>query len=122
MARGYHERLAGDPDLILPPLDLPRRMISWFVYVVRLAAHLAPDQRDWIRDQMIARGIGCGRYFAPIHLQPIYQSASGPRHELPVTEWNAPRTLVLPFFNRISDAQMDEVCQVLGELLRSPGP
>jgi perosamine synthetase len=119
VARGYHARLTGNPDLILPPLNLPRRKISWFVYVVRLAAHLSPDQRDWIRDQMIARGIGCGRYFAPIHLQPIYQSASGTRHDLPVTEWNAPRTLALPFFNRISEAQMDEVCQVLRELLRA---
>ena len=121
IARGYHERLSGDPHLILPPLSLPRRRIGWFVYVVRLAAHLPQDRRDWIREGMISRGIGCGRYFAPIHLQPIYQSDVYRRHELSVTECSAARTLALPFFNRMSDAQMDKVCEVLGQLLRSPG-
>jgi perosamine synthetase len=121
IARGYQERLSGNPDLILPAMSLPRRRISWFVYVIRLAAHRSQDQRDWIRDRMISRGIGCGRYFAPIHLQPIYRSEPGSRHNLPITEWNAARTLALPFFNRISDTQMDEVCQVLNELLRTAG-
>jgi perosamine synthetase len=118
IARGYEERLGENPALILPPLHLPRRRISWFVYVVRLAASFTQEQRDWVREQMMAQGIGCARYFAPIHLQPIYESASGPRHDLSVTEWNAARTLALPFFNRITEEQMDEVCEALCGLLR----
>ena len=31
----------------------------------------------------------------------------------------APRTLALPFFNRISTEQIEEVCQTLSELLRN---
>jgi hypothetical protein len=34
-----------------------------------------------------------------------------------VTEAAAARTLALPFFNRISDAQIDEVCSTLGEVI-----
>jgi perosamine synthetase len=121
IARGYEERLRGNPALILPPLHLPRRRISWFVYMVRLAASFTQEQRDWVREQMMAQGIGCGRYFAPIHLQPIYQSTCRPRHDLSVTQWNAARTLVLPFFNGITEQQMDEVCRVLCALLRDTG-
>jgi perosamine synthetase len=118
IAREYHHRLDGHPDLKLPALTVPCCKISWFVYSVRLSAQFAQFHRDWIVGEMISRGIGCGRYFAPIHLQPIYRSASYQRTDLPVTEWNAARSIALPFFNRIREDQIDEVCQTLNELIR----
>lgn len=117
VAREYDRRLKGHSDLILPALTLPRRKISWFVYTVRLGDAFSQFHRDWIVREMEARGIGCGRYFAPIHLQPIYRGAPGLRVELPVTERTAVRSLALPFYNQIRDDQMDEVCQTLLELL-----
>jgi len=117
IAGEYDRRLAGHPGLKLPRLSMPRCRISWFAYVVRLGDPLAQFHRDWILQQMTARGIECGRYFAPIHLQPIYQSASGYRTALPATERNAVRSLALPFFNRIEEWQMEEVCQTLRELI-----
>ncbi|MGB8772443.1 MAG: DegT/DnrJ/EryC1/StrS family aminotransferase [Candidatus Korobacteraceae bacterium] len=118
IAREYHQRLNGHPSLQLPLLSVARRRISWFVYVVRLGNPLLQFHRDWILKEMASRGIECGRYFAPIHLQPIYQSASGYRKALPVTEWNASRSLALPFFNRIQESQIEEVCQTLKELIQ----
>jgi perosamine synthetase len=91
------------------------------VYVVRLSDQFAQSQRDWIVREMTARGIGCGRYFAPIHQQSIYSDASFQRMALPVTEWNAARTLALPFFNRIEDSQLEEVCHTLEELIYKAG-
>jgi dTDP-4-amino-4,6-dideoxygalactose transaminase len=38
------------------------------------------------------------------------------------TESIAPRTLALPFFNRISTEQIEEVCQRLEEALRKLRP
>jgi len=38
-----------------------------------------------------------------------------------VTEFEAPRCLALPFFNRLQDEQIDEVCENLGELLQLAG-
>ncbi|MGH9351116.1 MAG: DegT/DnrJ/EryC1/StrS family aminotransferase [Terriglobia bacterium] len=61
--------------------------------------------------------LGCGRYFGPIHWQPAYRSAPPPGVCLPVTEQAASRTLALPFFNRITGEQMDEVCAALLEAL-----
>jgi perosamine synthetase len=122
VAREYHQRLGGIPDLKLPPLDMPGRRISWFVYVVRLGARFTQKQRDWIWAGMTKRGIGCGRYFGPIHWQPIYRDFAGPRHDLPNTEWSSLRSLALPFFNNLQPAEIDEVCETLQELMHAvPG-
>jgi len=117
IARGYHERLAKHPGLELPPLALPNRRISWFVFVVRLRESFGRAERDALARQLAARGIETACYFAPIHLQPAYRDLPAPRTRLSVTEYNGERTLALPFFNQITDSQVDEVCAALWELL-----
>jgi perosamine synthetase len=117
VARRYGEKLSGNENLILPAMDLPRRKVSWFVYVVRLSAPFMRSHRDWIAREMNRRGIGCGRYFAPIHLQPAYSAARATGMDLGVTEREASRTLALPFFNRLREDQIDEVCANLCELI-----
>jgi perosamine synthetase len=116
VARSYHSRLAGNPNLVLPELSMPRRRISWFVYVVRLSSRFNRGDRDRIWQEMRSRGIGCGRYFAPIHLQPIYRNDAG-RADLCNTELIADRVLALPFFNQITESQIDEVCANLENIL-----
>lgn len=118
IARTYAQHLAGNPHLLLPPTDLPHRRISWFVYVLRLADTFTRQHRDAILQALAARGIGCGRYFAPIHLQPAYTSWRTPP-SLPVTEQCADRTIALPFFNRLSQKQIQQVCDTLATLLDS---
>ena len=110
IARGYAQRLRGCTDLTLPLLDLADGKISWFVYVVRLAARFSRAQRDRIIAAMAERGIAGGRYFAPIHMQEPYRGA-GVR--LPVAESIADRTIALPFFNALTELEMDEVCDAL---------
>jgi perosamine synthetase len=117
VARRYDERLSAVPGLIRPPLDLPPPRISWVVYVVRLARRFGAAQRDAIRDRLVAQGIGCGRYFAPVHQQPAYRGYGRCGGPLDVTESEAERCLALPFFNRITDDQIDEVCGRLREAL-----
>jgi perosamine synthetase len=117
IAREYHRRLQNQPDLQLPPIELPRCRISWFVYVVRLNRRLATSHRDRIVREMASGGIACGRYFAPIHMQPAYRSQPHRCMTLANTESIAPRTLALPFFNRISTEQIDEICRTLTEVL-----
>ena len=117
VARKYHERLKNNPCLVLPENDLPNGRISWFVYVVRLNENFTRTRRDSIVKQMNRAGIGCGRYFAPIHLQPLYVEKFGYKtNDFPNAERAAERVLALPFFNRITDAQIDEVCETLEKL------
>jgi len=116
-AARYQSLLAGLPGLELPPLTLPNRTISWFVYVVRLPDHI---DRERVRAFLAERGIATGRYFAPIHLQPAWRrqpSALGVR--LPVAESIARRTLALPFFNRITPEQQKLVAVALEEAIDS---
>jgi len=114
VARSYDDLLAPIDGIVRPPLNLPSRSISWFVYVVRLADRFTSFERDKVLNALLQAGIGCARYFAPIHLQPAYQQVpSAQQARLPVTEAIAQRTLALPFFNRLSIAETKQVADFL---------
>jgi perosamine synthetase len=117
-ALGYQQALAHISLVQLPLMELPEGRISWFVYVLRMAEGISAVQRDRVVAKLAQQGIEAGRYFAPIHLQPAYRDLLPLRAPLPNTESVAGRTLALPFFNRISKSQRDEVCQALEETLR----
>lgn len=116
----YCELLCDDANLRLPATTVPGQRLSWFVFVVRLAKRLGPADRARVRQALADEGIATGRYFAPIHRQPAY----APWREkvyLPVTDSVADRTLALPFFNRITDEQVERVCAALRRALHTSG-
>jgi perosamine synthetase len=119
VAQMYETRLRGDGHLFLPQTEIAQGKISWFVYVVRLAERFAGSGRDRVAGELNARGIGCGRYFAPIHQQPAYRSVPHRCMNLKETESLAQRTLALPFFNQLEETRVDEVCRVLREVVRA---
>lgn len=118
-AERYQELLCGIPGLELPPTSLPHRSISWFVYVVRPngAAEIGEERsafRDRIQTELASNGIATARYFAPIHLQPAWSDRPSARGlHLPHTEAIASRALALPFFNRITSNQQEQVAAQL---------
>jgi perosamine synthetase len=115
-AQRYHALLASTPALELPPLTQPNRTVSWFVYMVRLPQLV---DRERVRAYLAERGIATGRYFAPIHLQPAYRNHPSAAVRLPITESIARRTLALPFFNRISPLQQEQVAAALEQAMLS---
>jgi perosamine synthetase len=117
VAMRYAKGLQSIPEVIVPPLKIEGGRLCWFVFVVRLAARFTRADRDSICEQLTAQGIGCGRYFAPLHLQPLFAEYANSRDDLAVTEQVADRTLALPFFNRLTDEQISEVCQCLRDAL-----
>jgi perosamine synthetase len=119
VAAGYEKQLRDVAELVLPQLHIPDCRISWFVYVVRLAEQFTREQRDQVMRFLTERGIGCGRYFAPIHLQDAYQSVLSAKVSLTVSEAVSERTLALPFFNHISSGQISEVCDSLRDAIWS---
>jgi dTDP-4-amino-4,6-dideoxygalactose transaminase len=116
-ARWYGERLAGVEGLELladAPWTTER---SWFVYVVRTASR---PERDRIIRELAARGVAARPYFPPIHLQPFYRDRFGFRPgDFPVSEAAGDRCLALPFFTTMREAQVDEVCDALREVVAS---
>ncbi len=115
-AKRYNELLSEIPDLERPALELPRRIISWFVYAVRLPRDV---DRKGVQSLLAREGIDTGRYFPPIHLQPAWRAHSSASTSLPLTEAIARRMLALPFFNRITASQQQEVAEAMGEAIRS---
>ncbi len=116
VALRYSERLRHESRLLLPEPSIDGGRVSWFVYVVRLGGRFTREQRDRIVFELRERGIGCGRYFAPIHLQPFYARSFGYRAgDFPHAERIADRCIALPFFNKLTEAQQDEVCRRLVE-------
>jgi perosamine synthetase len=109
LAMQYAEKLHAVTQVTLPPLQAPDGRIAWFVFVVRLPQ----GSRDRVWRRLTDHGIQCGRYFAPLHREPLFAPFHNPDRALPATEAIAGTTLALPFFNRLRNEQMTEVCSQL---------
>lgn len=101
-AATYKRLLSPMRELELPPLELPRLGISWFVYVVRLPQAMRAAE---VQNGLQECGIASGRYFAPIHERERWRTRSRIPSALEVTGQIACRTLALPFFTRITPDQ-----------------
>lgn len=117
VAQTYNFALGSSSHLTLPPVTLPDCRISWFVYVVRLAADYGRSHRDELTLRLRENGIQCGRYFAPIHSQGAYATLEK-RSPLPTTEYQSDRTIALPFFSRMTREQVEIVSETLVQALR----
>jgi perosamine synthetase len=110
VARLYQDRLRGVEGLQLPPDSGPEQR-SWFLYVV-----LLPEEadRDMVMDALATKGIDSKPYLPCIHLQPFYRERFGFRGgEFPNAERAAARSLALPFFDAMSEGEVDQVCEAL---------
>jgi perosamine synthetase len=117
VAGWYGERLRGTEGIIVPESEDGER-ISWFVYVIQLASRFSRADRDRVLGGLREKGIACGNYFTPIHLQPFYRKMFGFKEgDFPVTEGISERTVALPFFCGLSESQVDRVCEELKRLL-----
>jgi dTDP-4-amino-4,6-dideoxygalactose transaminase len=89
---------------------------SWFVYPVRLAAGI---DRDAAIAGLAERGIAAKAYLPCIHLFPHLRELGWRRGQFPVAEETSSRSLALPFFPAMTDAQVGRVCEALAEILPS---
>ncbi len=113
----YRERLDSIEGLVLPAENRAPLCRSWFVFTVQLPERA---DRDAVVDRLAAEGIQSKAYLPCIHLQPFYRDRFGFRGgEFPVAERIAARSLALPFFNTISEQEVDRVCAALRELLNA---
>lgn len=114
----YRERLSGH-DWVRLPEAAPGADVDWFVYVIRLDPRV---DRDRLVGQLAERGVPGRPYFSPIHLQPFYRERYGfVPGDFPVTERVAASTLAIPFSSRLTDEQIDRVCEALVEAVREQG-
>jgi perosamine synthetase len=111
VADWYGERLNEMHGVEAPHLVKDTTRVSWFVYVVRVDASL---DRDKVANDLNAMGIPVRPYFLPIHLQPYMVEQFGFREgDFPVTEDLGRRGLAIPFSGKMTEAQVEMVCQAL---------
>jgi perosamine synthetase len=121
----YRERLtqlgaapAGEEDehdVVLPCENRGDERRSWFVFVVQLPAGA---DRDAVIASLVGQGIASKAYLPCIHLLPPYRERFGfEGGEFPIAERVAERSLALPFFNSMTESQIDRVCTALAEAL-----
>ncbi len=146
LAEIYDRELTNMGEIVRPLLAGTVGRISWFVYPVRLTAEFSAKDRDGICGSLLQKGIATGRYFAPLHQQPVlatrpfaenakgWGTRTGKKGReaqlqgagtqanrpsiLPQTEFVADRVIALPFFNELSEPEIQEVCGALAESIR----
>ena len=120
VAAQYEKALAPLRDDLVLPASAPIGTRSWFVYVVRLRDHFAPEARDQLMADLQEAGIGCAPYFPPIHLQPHHREALGHAPgDFPVCEHRSSRTLALPFHEDLSPPAIKHIASTLADRLSS---
>jgi perosamine synthetase len=111
----YGEALAGIDGIELPYPDTGGDRRSWFVYVVKLPREVDRDETMLALREL---GVDSKPYLPAIHLMSFYRERFGHREgEFPVCEDVARRSLALPFFPQISEGQVAQVAEALGEVL-----
>ena len=112
----YREALAASRASACRARTAARTRRGWFVFVVQLPARPRPRRRRSTRCASAA----CSRkpYLPAIHLMSFYRERFGHREgEFPVCEDVAARSLALPFFPALTEAQVSEVAGALRAVL-----
>lgn len=119
VAKAYMEKILDlhRSDIILPTIDEQTRM-SWFVFVVRLAASYTREERDRVISGLARHDIASKEYFSCIHLQPFYREKFGFQPgDFPISESVSARTIALPFYSDLPDNHVDVVVKTLSHML-----
>jgi dTDP-4-amino-4,6-dideoxygalactose transaminase len=109
LAARYQERLAGIPGLQVvtdPPWGTTNYQSFWVVLPEE-----SPIDRNELLQRLLDAGVSARRGIMAAHLEPAY---AGVRHgELPVTERLTRRSLILPLYHELTEAEQDHVVNVL---------
>ena len=112
IAHSYGEMLNQYDNIMCPQFSHNEKDSAWFVYVIRLVKKSQNYNRDQVMADLRKHGIQCGRYFAPVHLQPYYQN-NFPQLKLDNTELIASQCLALPFYTQLKKTDIEFICDKL---------
>jgi len=105
----------------IPGVDFPRLAAN-----SRSAHHLqtawvAPELRDAVLLRLQEAGIGVAVNYRPIHLLQYYRSLGFAEGMFPVAEDIGSRTITLPLYVKLTDAECDHVARTLAGVLHELG-
>jgi dTDP-4-amino-4,6-dideoxygalactose transaminase len=108
---------AGLPEIALPVWrDGSKHAYHLYPIVVR-TERLTTD-RDGVIAAIQARNVGVGVHFRAVHLHPYYMDAWGFRRGMfPHAEYYSDRTISLPLYPKMTDADADDVIGVVRDVV-----
>jgi perosamine synthetase len=119
VAERYLGLLRSELSLELPETPAHSKR-SWFVFAIRTTEPLGEEKRDALRGHLTRAGIASQVYFPSIHSQPYFQKLNlSQTFDLSVTEHASKTCLAIPFFNRLSEAQIQFVARSIREGLHT---
>ncbi|MDE1848534.1 MAG: DegT/DnrJ/EryC1/StrS family aminotransferase [Nanoarchaeota archaeon] len=114
IAERYIEKLSSLEEVTLPVKNTQNKKRSWFVFVIGVEE----SKRNQIMTYLQNNGVGCREYFPTIHLQPLYTNQFGyKRGDFPIAERISRQTIAIPFYNKLSEEDMDYVVTQIKEAL-----
>lgn len=109
IAARYREAFAAMPDLELPAI-LADTVHAHHLFTI----WVDPARRDAILARLQAEGIGVAVNYRPIHLLRYYRERFGYRPgDFPVAERIGSRTISLPFYPKLADAEVRQVIEAV---------
>ena len=117
LAARYHRLLAGVPG-VRAVADPPYGTANFQSFWLELADDF-PIERDELLAILHTRGVSSRRGIMATHLEPAY--ADVPHAPLPVTERLTARTLIIPLYHAMTEAEQDLVVDVLATAAEGKG-
>ncbi len=116
LARRYTRELSDMPGVrpALPTRPAHGIKPSFHIYPVVLEEGLS---RTAVRSLMAAAGVQTAVHYPALHRSPAFALSRQP--PLPVTESYTRRTLTLPLFPHMTEAQQDHVCEALRQAVQA---
>lgn len=116
VAERYTANLRDLEHVVLPWFDERHRQ-PWHLFVIRIAES-SPVGRDDVIRELAARGIQASVHFIPVHTFTAYRNLGRWREgDFPVAERLSASAISLPMFPDLTDAEVDDVCQALREIV-----
>jgi dTDP-4-amino-4,6-dideoxygalactose transaminase len=117
-------KIADRYDLMLAnlPLQTPKRNESGYsgmhLYIIRLQLHLMSKTHAQVFDALRQAGIGVNLHYIPVVSQPYFQKMGFNIKDFPESKKYYAEAISLPMYPDLTNAQQDEVCALLHEVLK----
>ncbi|MFQ5380590.1 MAG: DegT/DnrJ/EryC1/StrS family aminotransferase, partial [Dehalococcoidia bacterium] len=119
LAARYLANLGDLEGIILPAgADVPGH--AWHLFVIRVRSGTGVDRAALIRG-LADRGIGTSVHFIPVHTFSAYRRLGlWEEGRFPIAEQFFQGAVSLPLYPDLSEAEVDDVCQAVREIVNGP--
>jgi perosamine synthetase len=118
IARRYTAAFGQMPELQPPAEATAGDQHAWQLYILRLNLDRLRLDRARFMQELRARNIGASVHFIPLHLHPYYRDTYGYQPEdFPVAHREYWRLVSLPIYSRMSDRDVQDVIEAVGDIV-----